>query len=251
MDQFEHYLPSTLQIEELIALIRASKHYDPIPYILRELEKEIFYENNQMACRQYLRPLPSQEQPAYQLYIDLFVAGEQELCKTIRKKCSINNELFIELAVARNVDICKIDPKRCKKYLPTFFSAILMYDSLPLYLKWEIPVLTYFSRRIFVSNAVFHFSEKILRHKVESGANKDIFISIFRKRPLSDAEKEFLRWMCAETDYSSILNSEFSSCPDRKLPFLLELGAKPSVEQKQKLRIHNPTLYKQLFEEDV
>lgn len=250
-EEFQHYLLCTLQTETLIALIRESKCYEFVGHILPELQEQFLCENKKMAHREYLRPLVPHEQPTYQLYIDLLVAGKQNLCKVIRKKCPINDRLFIELAVERNVDVREVDPKRFKRHFHTFFRAILMYDSLSLFLKCRIPALTYFGRRTFISNAVFHFSEKILKYEVENGAKGDIFINIFRTHSLNDAQKAFLCWMCTKTNCTSILNKEFDYCPDKKLKFLLELGAKPSEAQKESLRKESPRMYEQLFAEEV
>lgn len=135
-----------------------------------------------------------------------------------------------------------------------FFSTILEQDTLPLFLEYRDEITAYMRDDTLYWNMAYYFSEKILEHEAANGQRKEVIICLLQRCISQGTRQELLlRSICARTDSLSLLSELLLTQGTSliKLRLLLELGVKPTQEQKEALRVQNSELYDALFGEDV
>lgn len=237
---FRDYTKRIPNSEALISLIYNTKRYEFVPYVLEHLRLQFRHGNMKLA---------------YRLYCDLLTTRNEKACTLIRKRCKVSPTLVIHFAVEMGIDVLELDPELCKEHEFSFFASILEHDQLPLFLKYGRETIY----KIFGVTSTYrrlcdYISRKILEHEVANGHEEEVVVFLLEKCTSQGTEQELLlRSICNSMNYLPILTKTFGVITDSlvRLQLLLDLGVRPTDEQKETLRARNPQLYEQLFAEDV
>lgn len=243
-----HCMQCTLSDEKFLQCIYTTKRYDLLPRAEHTLEKLFIYN-----CIDLI----------YDIYLDLLVVGSHH-CATIRNKCSLDQLHVCELIAKRNVNIFSINYDFTSQQLGWYFRSVLSQDNFDLFLQLESVITVKLGEQELVDTLInaltvrASVSSQILGYLCEKG-KQDLIASRCLLKLIREHRKEgymsLLREICSGHDCRELLSKEFSWEIGHRgkevYMFLLSLGARPSEEQKAKLRADNPRLYREIFNEDV
>lgn len=238
----------TLSDEKFLRCIHATKRYDLLPRVEHALEKLFIYN-----CADLI----------YNLYIDLLILDSHH-CATIRSKCSLDKLHICELMAQRNLNIFSINRDFTNQQLEWYFRSVIREDNFDLFLQLESVITVKLGEQALVDTLIAALADRskasspVLSHLCAKGMHRLVASRCLYKLTREHRKEGYtalLREICAQHDCRKLLSREFSWEIGNKgkdvYTFLLSLGARPSDEQKEKLRADNPRLYREIFSEDV
>lgn len=223
-------------------------------HVLQTKSYHLLIERIDYVTRQFSRD----ENLVLELYLDLFLAGEQKLSKIIAKKCDILDDDFLcrafRLAIQRKIKILDMGTRLCALQTRNYYILLLEEDSLELFLEQEDELRSFLDKSTIIHFLIKNGSLQIIHHLCQQGWYEEMITECLTY--VSESRLALLASICdrypLSTEFLTLkLVGHASDYRRQTCRLLFRSGANPNEEQRQKIMREAPVLYKELFEEDV